>query len=770
MAINISTYFDGTWELDEIAFTVPTYTVSGLVAQDLFTTYNYGTITPIFRIRNANTTLSWDETQSDVVGTSDDLQTGDYRWHDDYMPSSTTDKTYQWDLEVWWTGSRYLKDDDTFDIHIMLAHDVYGVHDSGPDGQSAFIFSNNKGSFKVTDGLRRGDRRLFGMFSAGGVSQGQGITTAQAPNTNTYASELFANHYAGSRPVAYWWFKPRVKVDLTPSYPGSYPLNPPGPFNSVPECGGTWPIGETYRRRYRKPSTDPTGGTGTAPGPPTTNTAVSILSCDDCGTCKVSSKPYISGTVDGFGVPTNIVNCNTTVYSASANTCAALLYIYAPIKQENYRICQILFWAGIDTNGKLVSLSDPRYNDIINDISGNDNILSLPVSIQPPDPEGQVNQFNTYQIHPLKVFRTADDIRNVKEEIRTPSGTHEEEMRMWYLKDSVGDMEFNPVTQKFQNVNLTSHQFTTLSRTLTAANYDQIDHSMLYCPTDGLRPYKPLELADGSQVIGWQNQGSGYTPDSSICYEVEWHTLASTLTGFSEQNPIIGGLNSYPIYHTTTNTRSITSRYVTFYDGQGTISLSNKMGRPRKRLPVAAGTVALDHRDHQARAQGLYNDNVSNLSWKDAGYKFSSSVLAVSGRMYNITKHSYPGTTVASVTANRMLAEFNSSQWDIADFTTFTSLSTQEFGLFLHATNKLSLLSPLTADYAALELIGFCTYNGSLTAADGNYYCAAIARGNIPTWVESVTGIGTASPGFENFVVCTSGCNLVLPYIAYRDA
>ena len=74
-----------------------------------------------------------------------------------------------------------------------------------------------------------------------------------------------------------------------------------------------------------------------------------------------------------------------------------------------------------------------------------------------------------------------------------------------------------------------------------------------------------------------------------------------------------------------------------------------------------------------------------------------------------------------------------------------------------------------TASYEALIPLAFCTYNGSLTAADGKYYCAAIARSNPPSWCTPITSISTASPYASSFVVLTSGCDLVLPYLCYMQ-
>ena len=780
------------------------------------------------------------------------------------------------------------------------------------------------------------------------------------------------------------------------------------------------------------------------------------------------------------GVPSTVKLCSTTVYPVSSETCAVSIYIYAPIKQEEYRVGQIVFWAGIDSDGAIVSLSDPRYTDYVNDTVISENIVTVPTSLKEVTPGPVANQFNTYDIRPSGVSRTDSDLVNLRNEMKNPSVNHANELKMWHLKERIGTLEFNPVTQKFKNIQMQSYQFTTLSRTLTAANYDESDYSMLYCPSDGRKAYRPLEREDGpgsgilthidtdyqewgtingvwgdgnftyttnlsdglhsytvagsgyfthldrdrpvagmatgvwgdgtyiyvtddtlglhsysvdgsgnltrldtidpsgdakavwgdgtyiylangtgglhslsangsgilthidsddqgddavsvwgdgtyiylangtgglhsysvngsgiltnidsddqgddarhvwgdgtyiylangagglhsysvngsgilthidsddqgdvatgvwgdgifiylandtgglhsysvngsgilthihsddqggnavkvwgdgnyvyvastsalsysvagSQYIGWANQGSGYPADSDLCYEVEWRTVSPTLTGYGHlrSKPVPGGLNRLPRYIRTTNTRPPTGHYNSYDQGQGKIVIDRELVRPRDRLPVAGGTRALNHRDHQVRRYDLYSTQNQPMYRPNRGYVFRRSArqqLAVLGNAYNITRMMYPATNTHTVTADRLVYEYNERAWDIADFAHFTALSAVEFAKFLNATDGFSTISPLSSPNPMLQLIGLCTYQGSPTAANGAFYCAAIARGNVPTWCHVVTGIGrpyvaAISPDlpqlgpFENFVVCTTGCNLVLPYITYR--
>ena len=679
--------------------------------------------------------------------------------------------------------------DARFNMQIFLGGSGTGLY--GDTGMGTrYMFAGRKGGLSGTNAVTEGhamfgQKYMFGMEDQGskafeGLNGGDAfhndneystIPGWKIPDEHMnagagYGNSSFSPYHKHYPTKFYWSFKHAVRVTKVGGFttPGS--TDPCGGIGwhrvgeiCVPICGGV--INTPPRHPQNPRPTPPIEGPST--GNPN-STGTSMLSCLPCGPCTITSKPYIDGIVNGSGVPTSIDICNTYMHPVSSKMCAALLQIMAPIKQESYRVGQILFWAGIDDSGKLVSLSDPIYTDRVTAITPTTNIMSLPVSMREVTPGNAVSQFNTYDISPLKVYRTQDNLNSVTSELNAPASDHYEEMRMWYLKDSIGRLQFNPVTQKFQNIELTSHQFRTLSRTQTAYNDDQSNYSMLYCPSDGYRVYEPLTLADGSQYIGWKNQGAGYSAGSKICYEVEWHTVSKTLTGYDDTLSLVGGLDSLPIYYPTSNTRSITGRYATFDEGQGMIAMDRELSRPQGRKPVASGTLQLDHSDHAARRYGLYNSQNTVLTGSNSGYLFSTEaeVNELTGRAYDVTKHSYPGTTAPSVTSNRLLFEYKNTLWDIADFSMFTSLSGTDFGLFLHTANLLSLHSPLTADYSALELIGFCTYNGSLTATDGSYYCAAIARGNVPTWCTPITGTR------DNFVICTSGCNLVLPYIVYR--
>ena len=158
------------------------------------------------------------------------------------------------------------------------------------------------------------------------------------------------------------------------------------------------------------------------------------------------------------------------------------------------------------------------------------------------------------------------------------------------------------------------------------------------------------------------------------------------------------------------------------------------------------------------------------------GYPFGIHTTDLSAKYYSFTTAKYPGSTVPSITSDRITTEANNvSGWDIAKFEDFTTLSAVEFNDFLLDQGKVSIMSPVTSQQDVVEPLGFVTYNNSLTAADGSYYIAALTRCTVPSWVEIADEIGGtprpsgSDPRYANYVICTSGHNLVLPYITSFD-
>ena len=522
------------------------------------------------------------------------------------------------------------------------------------------------------------------------------------------------------------------------------------------------------------------------PRPPTNPTTTTLLSCADCAPCAVTSKPYVKCKTDSNGTPTSAIECNVTKYPPFYPRSSVLLSIRAPIKHYGYRQAKIYFWASINENGRLVGLSEPRYNDkttlnIYRDLIKADDVEQSPSTLPQETP---TDQFNTYKLMPQYVARRESDRNQVKHKIETSTTLEQiyDEHRLISLKDDVGTIEFNPVTQKFQNVQLTTYDFTTLSRSITAANYDQTNYSMFYVPSDGHQYYQPLLLADGTQNIAWKQQGSGYSANTEICYEVEWLTTSAEFSGYEGTVSPLGTLDARPEHIVTTLQNPATGHTDPSLKNSGVIPISHNLytNRSNTRIPLAGPSIIYPQhgQGHEPRNYGLYNESLScRPFYVNQGYAFPVSLdksignyRSLSAREFRFTRRPFRNTTVPTVTASRLKDQFcNSTAWDIADFSWFVHLSAADFARFLVAANQFTVYSPLTASYEALIPLAFCTYNGSLTAADGKYYCAAIARSNPPSWCTPITSISTASPYASSFVVLTSGCDLVLPYLCYMQ-
>ena len=510
-------------------------------------------------------------------------------------------------------------------------------------------------------------------------------------------------------------------------------------------------------------------------------TITPVLSCTSCNPCTITSKPYIEVEANGSGVPHKVKPmCNTFSSPASAVTTSALLYIYAPVKHYDYRETKIVFWAGINEHGQIVSLSDPNYTDYIyaSGAGGRDLTMSMPVHERQTPPTTPVNAFSAYNVYARTVTRTFEDHLKLRTEMAVPSSNFDDEMTTWWTKDRLGTIEFNPVTREFRNVKLTQHKFRTLSRTLTAANYtDGSSYSMLYLPSNGVHIFKPLQLADGTQFIGWKQQGAGFTNNGVFCFDTEWHSPNPNMMGYGGLSAATvslarPNLNPEPQPVPTSNFHTVTGFYTGIRYSAFSLSMTKyNVTRPRTRFHVATTSTGLDHHDHHQRRFNIYNFPQTIIP-PISGYVFpKTTACPVSGKQFYITDTKYPNTCAPAATADRMFAEMRGQGWDIADFTHFTALSALEFAMFLNQMGHFNENTPIEAppEQKFLQLIGFCTYKGSLTSADGKYYCLATARGQLPTWCTPVTGIGNFyGSDLDNFAVCVSGCNLSLPYITYK--
>lgn len=515
------------------------------------------------------------------------------------------------------------------------------------------------------------------------------------------------------------------------------------------------------------------------PSPPGTTTA--MLSCAGCLPCSITSKPWVELKINSGGQPEKVHVCNTFSTPASSSTSSILMYIYAPVKHYDYRSTKIVFWGGIDENGAIVSLSDPIYTDYIHtaDDAGTDLMMTMPVHERQAPTETVVDAFSAYSIYARVINRTDENVDAlVSELIDVPDkDDFREEMATWWCKDRLGTIEFNPVTRKFRNVQLTSYQFKSLTRTLTAANYsDGTSYSMLYLPSNGVHIFKPLELEDGSQFIGWKQQGAGFPADSTVCYDTEWQPVNWNILGYgglSAGDLGIRGpnLNQSPNYVPTSNFHFLTGYYQGLRYGDWSLSIGKSQPtRPRTRMPVATTSIGLDHHDHHPRRFNVFNAPSVRLE-PLSGYVFPKTTLCpVSGYQFYITPAKYPNSCAPAVTADRMYAEMQGNGWHIADFTQFTALSSIEFALFLNEMGRFSEFTPLSSAQYFIDLVGFCTYQGSLTSSDGKYYCLGVTRGKVPSWCTPVSGIGNFHGNdISNFAVCVSGCDLILPYITYKE-
>ena len=194
---------------------------------------------------------------------------------------------------------------------------------------------------------------------------------------------------------------------------------------------------------------------------------------------------------------------------------------------------------------------------------------------------------------------------------------------------------------------------------------------------------------------------------------------------------------------------------------------------------LAGGTISLPHHDHHPRRYELFGGTkITDFTYRERGVTIgnSSSSNYLSGMVLSMTHHPYYNSQVPDVTAARIKFEHNnSSDWDIVDFSWFSGLSAHDIINYLDfAGGIISITEPLTSNDSYFQAIGFCTYNGSLTASDGSFYCAGLTRCNKPVWLETAAQVGlfgaeTGYSYYDNYMVCTSGNNLILPYLTYRE-
>jgi len=154
--------------------------------------------------------------------------------------------------------------------------------------------------------------------------------------------------------------------------------------------------------------------------------------------------------------------------------------------------------------------------------------------------------------------------------------------------------------------------------------------------------------------------------------------------------------------------------------------------------------------------------------YRDTGVLFHSGP---ENRLFSLTELYFSTTTDLTVISNRLKVDHNgSTAWSVTDFTSLTALSAYEFAVYLDEYGQTTLIEPVTSAVSSFAAIGMCTLHGKLTAANGAFYFAGLAKCNKPSWISTQAEIGGVHPSQENYVVCTTGTNISLPYMTTRPA
>jgi len=364
----------------------------------------------------------------------------------------------------------------------------------------------------------------------------------------------------------------------------------------------------------------------------------------------------------------------------------------------------------------------------------------------------------------------------------------DQEKRYLQGLEPVGQLYWNPYYNIATSATFVSHMFHSFSRTLTAANYEVPGFSIFFAPTDGLRGYQPMTLSSpdyyvGSAAppalfisqVGWLQQGTGYPTNSHICYQVEGpEGYTEMLSGYGIRSfPIPApGLNPQPSYVPTTRSSQLTGYHpIKSRWSQWSCIGRDYLTRPRRAAPTSNPVIQHAYLHNYVRRFDLWNGQCNDQSWREHGFQFQTGMDPLSGRVYTITHGAYPGTTAQHILSARMRFEMNySTDWHVAEFTDFLTMSaygTELMHAFLVSMDKLATNAPISASNSSIALLGYCSYNGSLTAAAADglsqpcHYVLGCTFHNVPVNCETAGNI-------NNFVVCTSGTDLFLPYIVSR--
>ena len=538
---------------------------------------------------------------------------------------------------------------------------------------------------------------------------------------------------------------PTTPVNSNPSGPSL----PPGGFTPPPTIPVTPPGGI--------PTLPPAVSGISTPGvilPPTIFPPV-LSGGPSCGTiAKVTSRPCVMANTDSSGVPESLTYDSTNFVQVSGHNSGLLCYMHAPVPHLNYAISKILFYAAINDIGQIVSLSHPFYTDYTT-LSTNRTIARCtPARVSTE--AAPADEFVQYDIMSLGATRTVDNKDALCAKLATAGGYKTAEAaQTWYNKNRIGTIKYNPITQELSGMFLTTEQFDSLTRSPTAANFTGTT-TIAFLPSDGINIYPPIELKTG-QHVGWHVQGSGFATSTQISMLAEFLWDPTPRTYNYRSHPLRGNCNAKPSYKYTSNTDSLTGLASYGKTGQGAIALGGGANRPRARLPLSGPTIGHQHTEHSPRRYEVYNTKF-DFSGRDYGFNVGGTYT----KLYNVTEFYWVELGDMTSVETRIDFDMYSSDWTVAEFTDFCQMSGQQIAEFLNKAGRFTELSVLSAGTQQLQLVGFCTYNGVLTASDGSYYVAAIARQNPPTWCTPVTG------NLDNFLVCTSGKELILPYLVSK--
>ncbi|MAF25612.1 hypothetical protein CL634_08595 [bacterium] len=357
-----------------------------------------------------------------------------------------------------------------------------------------------------------------------------------------------------------------------------------------------------------------------------------------------------------------------------------------------------------------------------------------------------------------------------------------------YFFDNLGEIDLDILRGRVTSYRLATTA-TNLTRMLTATNLDGAVQSSIYVPANEygfVQPMKvdttwPPSISGQTGATSFVVQGSGHNAwETGLCYTVidditaTWDTLnepassdVPTLSGDIRNWPVYAGLNPPPVYYSTSRSPHASAGGNPNFN-IGAIAMHQIMGRPRKRLPVACGSAIIQHHDHQPRKYDLFNMKFSDRLYRDTGVLFHSGP---ENRLFSLTELYFSTTTDLTVISNRLKVDHNgSTAWSVTDFTSLTALSAYEFAVYLDEYGQTTLIEPVTSAVSSFAAIGMCTLHGKLTAANGAFYFAGLAKCNKPSWISTQAEIGGVHPSQENYVVCTTGTNISLPYMTTRPA